>query len=467
MTAGETDMAVGAPEMRRDLGDGLVLRWSTRADTEAVANLVSMVFRGKAEDEPNVGMADTVRRQMRGDHPFMGADDYLVVEDTGRNGNRIVACTCYLREEWEFDGIPFPVGRPEIVATAVDYRRRGVVRAIFEAFHERCERDGSPVQGITGIPYFYRQFGYEYALDLGGRVTLPVELLPAGHQGEQPPYVVRQARVTDLASIAGCYRAAQRTSLVSSRMPESFWRYHIEAEAGAGADGTQPGSTSLEGHARVRVVETPQGEFQGFLLLPYGRWGESVSVSLLEFVEGAPLHKIVPWLLPELERIGTELPAKKPDEPVRKIVLELGRDHPVAAVISPDWAPRHEPPYAWYLRVPNLPAFLRLIAPTLERRLASSPLAGYDGEVKLDFFRGGLRMVFDQGRLQRAENYRVEPWDTTAHGGFPPHVFLRLVFGYSSLDELRAAYPDAGVRSEVEVLITTLFPKKVSRLFAP
>jgi Acetyltransferase (GNAT) domain len=465
--------------MRRDLGDGLVLRWSTRQDSDKVADLASTVFRGKADDPPNVEMADLVRRLMRGDYPFMGSDDYLVVEDTRASGNPIVACTCYLREEWELDGIAFPVGRPEIVATAVGYRRRGVVRAMFEAFHERCARDDRPVQGITGIPYFYRQFGYEYALDLGGEVTLPVELLPPGRpdgQQEPPPFVVRPAKLSDIESLDACCRGAQQGSLVSVQVPESYWRYHIEAEgesaaaeAGSGLSQSESAAdsakTALQGHLRIRVIETAQGEFRGYLVLPYAR-SDTLHVARLEFVDGAPLHTIVPWLLPELKLVGAQLPAKKPDEPLRKITLELGRSHPVDDVLSPDWAPRRRMPYAWYLRVPDLPAFLRRIAPVLERRLAASPLAGYDGEVAFDFYRGGLRMVFDQGRLQTAEDHRFEPYDNTNKGGFPPNVFLRLVFGYSSLDDLRAAFPDVGVQGrEIELLVNTLFPKSVSRTF--
>ena len=51
--------------MRRDLGDGLVLRWSTAKDTEDIAQLNSLVFRWN-RDEPNLGLANIVRRCMRG-----------------------------------------------------------------------------------------------------------------------------------------------------------------------------------------------------------------------------------------------------------------------------------------------------------------------------------------------------------------------------------------------------------------
>ena len=51
---------------RRELGEGLVQRWSTPEDTENIAHLCGQVFRDK-EDEPlNIRMMDNVRRQMSG-----------------------------------------------------------------------------------------------------------------------------------------------------------------------------------------------------------------------------------------------------------------------------------------------------------------------------------------------------------------------------------------------------------------
>ena len=36
--------------------------------------------------------------------------------------------------------------------------------------------------------------------------------------------------------------------------------------------------------------------------------------------------------------------------------------------------------YAYYLRVPDLPAFMRRIGPVLEKRLAESVAIGYSGD---------------------------------------------------------------------------------------
>jgi hypothetical protein len=46
-----TTIPAASATYHRDLGDGLILRWSTADDTEKIAQLCSIVFRNKA-DEP-------------------------------------------------------------------------------------------------------------------------------------------------------------------------------------------------------------------------------------------------------------------------------------------------------------------------------------------------------------------------------------------------------------------------------
>jgi GNAT superfamily N-acetyltransferase len=446
--------------MRRDLGDGLVLRWSTAEDSEDIAELNSLVFRWD-QNEPNLGLANVVRRCMRGDHPSMGPEDVVVVEDTGKDGNRIVACAFYLQEEWEFDGIVVPVARPDIVATDPGYRNRGLIRAALEVMHERSEREGRPVQAITGIPYFYRQFGYEYAIDERGHVTVALGSLPNRPTGGEP-YRLRQARPGDVPAIAACYRQQQATYLVSRRLPDSFWQYYIDAEHETG---------SVWSDERLRVVERVGGDFCGFAFTPYRRSADTFTASMVGLVPGTNLHDAAPALMRELKRLGEQTPVKRsptpsdePDKPLQKLILELGRDHPFYETLRPDWLPHYEPPAAWYVRVPDLPGFLRLAAPVLERRLTNSTFTGYSGDLKLDFYRGGLRMGFKDGKLTTVEDCRFGAYDNSANGGFPPLSFLRLAFGYSSLNELRAAYPDVWVNAEARALIESLFPKRASRL---
>src|SRR5581483_8604681 len=190
--------AAASPDYRRELGDGLVQRWSTSEDTENIAQLCGMVFRDK-EDEPlNPHAMDSVRQQMSGDFPLMGPGDYAVIEDTGKEGNPLVAGTCLWRQEWEYEGIAFGVGQPEFVVTHPAYRNRGLIRALFDMLHTRSEAEGHLVQGITGISYFYRQFGYEYALELEGRRVTYLSLIPKTQASTPEPYALRAATPEDI-----------------------------------------------------------------------------------------------------------------------------------------------------------------------------------------------------------------------------------------------------------------------------
>jgi hypothetical protein len=140
----------------------------------------------------------------------------------------------------------------------------------------------------------------------------------------------------------------------------------------------------------------------------------------------------------------------------------LGEDHPVYHVI-PDRLPRIRKPYAWYLRVPDVAVFLHHITPVLEQRLTTGPMAGYSGEVKITFYRGGVRIVLDKGRLVTIESWVPDPIGHAGHSGnagFPPHTFLQLLFGHRSLEMLKSSFADCWTdRDDTHALLDALFPK--------
>jgi hypothetical protein len=104
----------------------------------------------------------------------------------------------------------------------------------------------------------------------------------------------------------------------------------------------------------------------------------------------------------------------------------LGADHPLFTA-HPRLLVTPFAVYAWYLRVPDLAGFLLRIAPVLERRLAASPVAGYTGGLRLNFYTDGLRLEFDSGRLITAEPWREDGHDA-AGASFPGLAFLQVLF---------------------------------------
>ena len=113
-------------QMPIDLGDNLILRFACPEDVDALAEFNARVF----EDE-KVGVG--IRGLMSGHHPTVKASDFTLVEDT--HTNKIVSSMCLISQTWAYRGIPFKLGRPEVVVTEPEYRRRGLVRKQFEVIH--------------------------------------------------------------------------------------------------------------------------------------------------------------------------------------------------------------------------------------------------------------------------------------------------------------------------------------------
>ncbi len=444
-----------------DLGDGLICRWSTQVDQEKIGYLLGTAFRNSEDEPPNPRMMDQARLVMHPDFPFMGAEDWAVVEDTSKPERPLVACTCLWRHRWTYAGIEFGVGRPEFVGTDAAYRNRGLVRKLFEMVHARSAAEGHLVQAITGIPYFYRQFGYEFVLDLEGERTTYLSLIPTKKPDESERYHLRLPTFDDIPHLMALYNQGRNASLVWHEADEAFWRFELSRWDDPALQERAAKTTAL--HRRPYLIVDNDGRVCGYSLLATRRRGRSFQVTDFQLYPGINWQAAMPTLLRVLRDQGLQTPTVKPDaEPLSEINFVLGRAHPLYTALGEALAPRFEPPYAWYLRVPDVPAFLQRITPVLEERLAKSVLNGYTGELKIDFYRGGLRLQFEQGKIITVEPWRAPTYGDNANAGCPPLIFLQLLFSYRSLAELRASYPDVWVNQDATLLINTLFPAQPS-----
>ena len=150
----------------KPVGDGLLLRWGTPEDAEQIADFNVRIHSDNPE-EPDTVLGKWTKLLMRGDHPTTKADDFTVVVDPN-DGDKIVSTCCLISQTWLYEDVPLGVGRPELVGTDEAYRRRGLVREQFAALHAKSAARSELAQAITGIPYYYRQFGYEMTVVLGG-----------------------------------------------------------------------------------------------------------------------------------------------------------------------------------------------------------------------------------------------------------------------------------------------------------
>lgn len=440
-------------DYRQELGNGLIARWSTAADTENIAQLASIVFRDKVEDPLNQYVYAEIYQIMSGRTPIMGPGDCAIVEDTHKTGNPIVASVCLQHMEWEYEGIPFLMSRPEDVITDPAYRNRGLMRILFELIHARSAAEGYLVQGITGIPYFYRQFGYEYALELNGAQTVLLATIPKANEGEIEAYTLRDATLNDLPRIKELYQQQLPGYLVTTHIDDAYFRWML-------TDWEEPSAINKRNLVLTLAIVDMDNIVQGWLSLPGQRRRSDLYIKNMCLNRSLNIQAMMPSILRSLQAYGAHVPLENPDvEALHSIKFSLDRNNPVYEALgklasNPDLAD------SWYIRIADLPKFIQRIAPVLERRLIGSAVANYTGELKFDFYRDGLRLVFDKGHLVTAEDWRSTVLNNSSDGGFPPLVFFKALFGYRSLADLRHAYSDVWVNNDV--LFNTLFPVKAS-----
>ncbi|HSD84325.1 MAG TPA: GNAT family N-acetyltransferase, partial [Anaerolineae bacterium] len=334
------------------------------------------------------------------------------------------------------------------VGTDPAYRRRGLVRAQFDVLHAKSEAAGHLVQGITGIPWYYRQFGYEYAIDLdGGRCVYPALITPL-KDGETEAYRFRLATVDDLSFVMELYDRDCARSLVACPRSATEWKRLML--------GSSPQSAAYQ---VLQLIETAEGRPVGILRTSRElSWRSMFPVRIFSVAEGQSLRALLPATLRWL-KAEAELVAAAQQKPVPPLHFELGEQHPVFEA-APEVFHLITPSYAWYIRVADVVKFLNHIAPVLERRLAQSALSGFSGEIKVTECVRGFKLNIAQGRLS------AEPWTPgdNAEAMFAPYTFLQLLFGRRTLSDLQYMYPDCWTQDESAAVFTALFPRRHSHV---
>jgi hypothetical protein len=435
----------------KDLGNSLVLRRANIEDTDALVEFNGRIHADPDADGPEEGVAAWVRDLMTKPHPTFDSADFTLVEDTATG--KIVSSLNLINQTWSYDGVEFGVGRPELVGTDPEYRRRGLVRAQFDVIHRWSAERGHKVQGITGIPYYYRLFDYEMALALGGTRIGYLPHVPKLKDDEEDPYVLRPATEADIPFIIEVYPRAVARSMVGCVRDAEYWAYELNGK-----------SEKNINRSEFRIIENVANEPVGFILHQPRLFGPTMRMWSYELKAGISWLDVTPSVIRYLVKTGQEYAGQQDGLELAGYAFGLGPDHPVYGVL-PERMPRFGKPYAWYIRVADIPDFLGHIGPVLERRLAESPVVGHSGDLKLSFYRSAVKLSFEKGKLTGVESYQPthnEDGDVF----FPDLTFLRVLFGYESFAVVSDMFPDCFARNDHgRALMPVLFPQKHSNVW--
>lgn len=427
-----------------DLGNGLTLRTGRATDMDALQEFNARMH-GDDSPDPHVGVA--VRNLVQGRLPTCGPQDFTVVEDAG---GKIISSMVLLSQTWSYAGIHFPAGQPEFVGTDPEYRNRGLVRKQFEVAHAWSRARGQVLQGITGIPYYYRLFDYEMTVDLDGWRGGYAANVPQLAENQAEPYLLRPASTADIGFIDGCYAYGQRNLLLTNLRNEAEWRYELE--------GKDEGSVTFRA---FQIITSLDGEPLGFFDIGGYLDEKAVQCHFCELKPGVSWLAVAPTIIRALWRAGQEIAARA-ETKCDLFAFVLPECHPLFTAAE-TYLPRRHEPYAWYLRVPDLKGFLRLITPVLEQRLEHSVCAGHTGELTLGFYRSALSLRFERGKLAEINDWQQDTahWPMVAFTGLS---FLQVLSGYRSLAELEHAAADTWAGHTGRVLVNALFPRQPSHI---
>jgi predicted acetyltransferase len=414
------------PGIPQRLDEELVIRaCHTEADIEQVAALNGEIH-GSTEGE-------AVRRWLLKGHPQIRPEGWLLVEDE-RTGEA-VATLSLMPLTWRYGPVSLPVAELGFVATQPAYRRRGLQRALSAAFDRIALANGYTLAAIEGIPFFYRQFGYEYALPLFDSLfNWQLNQIP---RGRSAGFSFRPAEPADVAVLASFYREHTASLDITTERSEEMWRYLVQA----------PEQTFYR--TQIYLQERRDGQVIGYLGLAPSGWANRLTLMELSADQQDAILAALRFA-GERARAGGH----------KAVGLQLPANHP-ACVLSRYQGIKEERPYGWQMKVLDRVRFLEMIAPALEERLASSLLSGIREELVWNLYRDRIGLRIEGGQVTPfVPRPEAEP-DLS----IPPLVATQLWLGWKSLAALDDWHKDMWVKDEKRLLLEVLFPPAMAHIY--
>jgi hypothetical protein len=431
----------------RGIGHGLVLRRSSKNDSERLAEFNSRIHGDDETDRIRVGV--WTKDMLSGNHPTMHSDDFTIVEE--KKTGKIISSLNLIPQTWSYRGIPFAVGRPEAVGTDPEFRNRGLVRLQFECVHEWSKQRGDLLQGITGIPYYYRLFGYEMAVELDASNIGYESQVPKLAEGEEERYFFRLVNEEDIPFLMQLDDKATKPMLLHCSRDVNSWRYEISGR-------------SLDNCSRrqIMVIQDRENQRLGAIMHPFYLDHDYSSLIYYELTNEASFANITPAVIRYIWNTGKKYSAESGKKMLGFNFVLVG-EHPAIKVAS-NYLPKQKRPYAWYIRVPDLLKFLLLVSPALEYNLAHSVCSGYTGSLDICLYSKAIKIEMQDGKISNIAESKY-PDEKKMDVSFPGLTFLQILFGWRDIYELRYAFSDCTLKEEKLALVESLFPKIPSRIW--
>lgn len=438
--------------MKKELNGGLILRSLSEGVTSDKDNLGQFyidVFTEEGDEDADF-IGNWTEDLVSGDHPTVTLDDVWVVVDPTQD-DRIVSALLLIPQTWRYETIDLAVGRVEIVATHKDYRRRGLVRALMEVAHQRSADLGHIMQGITGIQHYYRRFGYAMAIDLGAGAQVPLTSVPKLKPDQKAKYTLRPATTDDISNIKSWDAYEARDGGLTL---ERDWAYEL-----TGRSDETPISQS------VYIVQAVDGDDVGYVSFHMDKYYKNIDVWRYVIGDQSSYYDTFDDVLRGIKSHADDFYASLDDD---KYPLTMRFDNGVSPAVyrlirKMNNGLIRDLMYTWYVRIEDIPAFIKHIAPVLDDRMCGSGMNRFTGEFKISFYKlNGIVITFEDGCITDVVSADLAQYDGDT--ALPYDTFLNILFGHRTPRELAYVLPEVYANRKAEMLFEALFPPMRSQI---
>jgi predicted acetyltransferase len=367
-------------------------------------------------------------------HPATRPEHWLYVED--ETTKQIVASLALIPWEWRYEEVVLKSGEVGLVGTLETHRNRGLIRALMTRHHELLQVGEFDLSHIQGIPYFYRQFGYEYAMPLDVHLNLELHCLP--NEITETLYHFRLATKEDVSILSQLYEQAALGLSISAVRDESFWHYLLDH------------SLLTDLGAETWLVLDANQQPIAYFRLPFHGFGSGLIINETSRLDRATAEAVLVHLR------GV---AQQQDK--THIRLNLPNTNDLVRVAR-GFNAHDDGCYLWQTHLVDVARLLRKLAPVLERRIATSVFAGLTSIVCLNLYREAFELRFENGKLRSVQSIG---FTNKGEIKLPPLLLAPLLLGYQSREELSRMYPDINIYPQFQHLVDVMFPKLEGFIF--
>ncbi|MHA2168869.1 MAG: GNAT family N-acetyltransferase [Candidatus Kariarchaeaceae archaeon] len=370
---------------------------------------------------------DLFVKRLFSDHPNTKNIYWLYIENIATM--EIIASLALLPLKWKIGDQEFKVAEMGYVGTLDAYRGQGLFGIMNTYYEKIAVETGCLLSTLRGIPYYYRKYGYEFALPLLGGYRLSIRKIPSETEETMK---IRKITDNDLKDVKTWYENSMKNFCVSMAYDENEFIFRMM------------NSSCDQFHSMSYVVEQDRKPV-GFFSLGSLHDPNSADLILVSELTENQMIKVLNFL--KSYNIGS----------IDEITINVSHSSNFGKFIS-DIGGIQVKPWAWQVKIMDLKAFLVAIKTELEKRVENSIFKESSRELTLSDYKQIITIHFIEGKIQEITSKIAYP-DRSVEVRIPKPVLTKLLLSDRTVDEINYIITDTIVKKDSKLFVDTLFPK--------